>query len=167
MTGPMLEADLRRAILCDRKGYIDELTAELVTDCPGDCLAHVLGYRGMYATPLRTKRVWATPTRGDLGAGWPDLTLIRARRGRERLIFAELKAGAGKPTDAQTAVLELMRGAGLEAYLWSDTAFDDGRVYEVMQADTRREPAAVEAELAGMSPTFAQVYASKLGRDER
>lgn len=54
----MLEKDLRRAILCDRKAEIVEtvLGYELLADCPGDCISHLLGWHGIYLTPLQDSR---------------------------------------------------------------------------------------------------------------
>lgn len=45
--------------------------------------------------------------------GYPDWTLWR-----ERVIFAELKAEDGKTTAAQDTVIEGLRKAGAEVYVW-------------------------------------------------
>ena len=132
----MTEADLRRAILCDRAGYVGADDA-MTSDCPGDCLAHALGYRGMYVTSLRTKRGHATPTRGDLGAGWPDLLLVRERRGKRdpRRIAAELKVGSRSPTPEQMAVGLALSGSGFEVYVWRPTDLDSGTIIRTMMED--------------------------------
>lgn len=128
------EKDLRRAIICERGSEVIRTVQgpELVNECPGDCLAHLLGYHGMYATPLRTARGWRTPTRGDWGAGWPDLTLISPRRGR--LVFAELKTESGKLAPEQEAVIMGMKRAGLEAWLWRPSDLDNGTILRILSA---------------------------------
>lgn len=128
----LLESDLRRAILCDRGSSVVRLPdgPTLANECPGDCLAHLLGYHGMYATPLRTARGWRTPTRGDWGKGWPDLTLISPRR--QRIVFAELKAEDGRLAPEQEAVIMSMRAAGLEAWLWRPSDLDNGTIYRIL-----------------------------------
>lgn len=41
--------------------------------------------------------------------GWPDLTMVRVRRGIRRLLFAELKSDRGQVTPRQAQVLALLR----------------------------------------------------------
>jgi hypothetical protein len=56
--------------------------------------------------------------------GFPDLTLAR-----DRVIWAELKAGRGRPTPAQLEWLEALEAAGGEVYLWRPSDLDEvGRV---------------------------------------
>ena len=126
------EKDLRRAILCDRKALV--LMGEITTECPGDCLAHLLGWHGMYATPLLTrKRGWRTPTRGDLGAGWPDLTMASDRT--RRVLFAELKRSDGDdPEPDQAAVLRVLRQAGAEVYVWRWRDLEDGTIMRILRS---------------------------------
>jgi hypothetical protein len=45
--------------------------------------------------------------------GYPDLTLVR-----DRVVWAELKTGRGRPTVEQLGWLASIRAAGGEAYLW-------------------------------------------------
>ena len=45
--------------------------------------------------------------------GFPDLVMAR-----ERVVFAELKAAKGKPTDTQLAWLKTLSDAGAETHLW-------------------------------------------------
>lgn len=47
-------------------------------------------------------------------AGFPDLILARG----ERLIFAELKAGKGRTSEAQVGWLKALDEANAEVYLW-------------------------------------------------
>jgi hypothetical protein len=70
----------------------------MVTD-----LAGVLGWSWVHFRPAQTQRGWRTPVEGPLGAGWPDLTLLRVRD--RRLIFAELKRETTTVTVDQAAVL--------------------------------------------------------------
>lgn len=90
-SGGMSEADLQR----------------LVTDA-----AAVLGWTWLHVRAGRTARGWAVPVSGPLGAGWPDLVLVRPRDGR--LLFLELKAASGRTTPAQDAVHATLRAAGLD-----------------------------------------------------
>ena len=125
----MSEADLLRAVSCGRAAQV--VAGVLVGDCRGDCIAHLLGYRSMHATPLRTARGWATPTRGDMGKGWPDLILA----GRGRLIAAELKAShlaRHRPTAEQLAVLHWLAECGAESYVWTPAELDDGTIWRTL-----------------------------------
>lgn len=124
---PTTEADLRLAILCGRAGRI--IGGELVTDCRGDCLAHLGGWSGMYLTALKSRHSWATPARGDLGPGWPDLTLVHPRRG---LIFAELKRQRGKLSAHQVAVITALTAAGQLVYVWRPSDLDDGTIWRAL-----------------------------------
>ena len=57
-------------------------------------------------------------------AGYPDRTCWR-----ERVIFAELKAEKGKPTDLQRETLTGLANAGAEVYLWRPSDLEEiGRV---------------------------------------
>jgi hypothetical protein len=75
-------------------------------------LAKRLGWRAAHFRPARTARGWRTAVQGD-GAGFPDLVLVR-----RRVIVAELKAGRGKLTPAQTDWLGVFERAGITAYVW-------------------------------------------------
>jgi hypothetical protein len=67
-------------------------------------LARILGWQAYH--PALSK--WSE-------RGWPDLALVRP----PRLVFAELKAEAGKVTEHQARWLALLRACpGVEAYLW-------------------------------------------------
>lgn len=73
-------------------------------------LAEILGWQWAHFRPAQTSRGWRTPVSGPLGAGWPDLILVRARD--RRLIFAELKRDGAKPSPAQVAVLAVLDELG-------------------------------------------------------
>lgn len=47
-------------------------------------------------------------------AGFPDVVFLRP----PRVVFAELKTGYYKPTEAQLMWLDGLRGCGQEVYLW-------------------------------------------------
>jgi hypothetical protein len=55
-----------------------------------------------------------TPVIGTIGAGWPDLVLIRTGR----LVFAELKRQGEKPTGLQSHVLGVLGSSCAEVYVW-------------------------------------------------
>lgn len=76
-------------------------------------LAHTFGWLCAHFRTALTTRGWRTAVQGD-GAGFPDCVLVK-----DRVIFAELKRVGGKPTEAQTAWLDAIRAAGVEAYLWT------------------------------------------------
>lgn len=58
-------------------------------------------------------RAYHTHDSRKSAAGFPDLTLWR-----ERLLFAELKTDAGQLSAAQLNVIEGLREAGAEVYVW-------------------------------------------------
>lgn len=73
--------------------------SRLVTD-----LAEQLGWSWAHWRALQNRRgIWQVPVEGPLGAGWPDLTLLRARD--RRLIFVELKKELELPSIRQSEVL--------------------------------------------------------------
>ena len=76
-------------------------------------LAEVLGWTHVHFRPAMTSKGYRTPVSGPLGKGWPDLVLVR-----ERIIFAELKSEKGKVSLEQDFVLEELRRAGAEVYVW-------------------------------------------------
>ena len=125
----MTEAELQALVFCGRAGYVD-VDGLLSVDCSGQCLVHLYGWRGMHVGPLKTSHGWRTPTRGDLGDGWPDLMLARPGR----LIAAELKRETGELTEAQLAVLALLRSAGVETYCWRPSSWDDGSIMRALSS---------------------------------
>lgn len=67
-------------------------------------LATALGWSWAHWRPLQNRRgMWQVPVEGPLGAGWPDLTLLRVRD--RRLLFVELKRELGTVSADQAAVL--------------------------------------------------------------
>lgn len=66
-------------------------------------LAELLGWGWAHFRPAQTAKGWRTPVSGPLGAGWPDLVLVREKD--RRLIFAELKADKGRVSPVQNDVL--------------------------------------------------------------
>jgi hypothetical protein len=79
-------------------------------------LARLRGWRVAHFRPARTAQGWRTPVQGD-GRGFPDLLLVR-ERGDRRVIAAELKVGAGRPTIEQAEWLSAFAAAGVAAYTW-------------------------------------------------
>lgn len=77
-------------------------------------LAGIYGWSWAHFRPARTKHGWKVPVSGPLGAGWPDLVLVK----HDRIIFAELKRSArDQLRPDQVAVHDLVRGA-VEVYVW-------------------------------------------------
>ena len=83
-------------------------------------LASMLGWSWAHFRPARTAHGWRVPVSGPLGAGWPDLVLVRD----DRIVFAELKRERGRPRPDQTFALTLLSGAA-ETYVWRPSDFDD------------------------------------------
>jgi hypothetical protein len=78
-------------------------------------LAESLGWDGYHTHDSRKS-----------AAGYPDWTLWR-----ERIVFAELKTEAGKTTAAQDTVIEGLRAAGGEVYVWRPS--DWNQICEVLK----------------------------------
>lgn len=55
--------------------------------------------------------------------GFPDLVLVH--RGRKLVIVAELKVGTNQPSAAQREWLQLLAAAGIPAYRWWPTDWDE------------------------------------------
>lgn len=91
-------------------------------------LATLLGWNWAHFRPAKTAHGWRTPVSGTLGAGWPDLVLVRERDGR--LVFAELKTDKGRVDDRQEWVLGLIRSAA-PTYLWRPKDWD--QIVEVLR----------------------------------
>lgn len=72
------------------------------------------------------KRGWTVHLTGDSRrsrAGWPDVVCGRMNPdGTSRIIIAELKATTGRLSRMQRLWITLLRGAGIEAFVW--TALD-------------------------------------------
>lgn len=79
-------------------------------------LAALLGWHVAHFRPAQTARGWRTPVQGSLGAGWPDLVLVRVRD--RRLVFAELKSETGRVSSRQAEVHGLLEAAGHPVNLW-------------------------------------------------
>lgn len=79
-------------------------------------LAQLQGWKWMHIRPgLNERGRYRTPVAGPLGAGWPDLVLVR----NTRLIFAELKAERGRITPLQESVLWVLGGLPqVEVFIW-------------------------------------------------
>jgi hypothetical protein len=77
-------------------------------------VAHLFHWRVAHFDAGRARSgKWCTSMIGD--AGFPDLVLTNG----QRCVFAELKIGRGRATNAQERWLDDLRGAGMEAYVWS------------------------------------------------
>lgn len=79
-------------------------------------LANLRGWEWMHIQPgLNERGFYRTPVSGSLGAGWPDLVLVKG----ERILFVELKAEKGKVTGLQEQVLGILGQARyIEVYVW-------------------------------------------------
>ena len=82
-------------------------------------LAEMLGWRWAHFRPAQTSKGWRTPVSGPLGAGFPDLILVRG----DRLILAELKAEGAHLSPPQRAVHDVLRDA-VELHTWRPSDLD-------------------------------------------
>lgn len=82
-------------------------------------LFDLYGWRWTHFRPaLRQSGRWSTPLRGH--AGFPDYVAVR----EGRLIFAEIKATAGRATPVQIVWLNQLSMTGAEVYLWHPEDLD-------------------------------------------
>lgn len=86
-------------------------------------LALLKGWKWMHIRPgLNERGRYRTPVSGPLGAGWPDLVLVRTiglDEDSTRLLFVELKAQGRKPTGLQSEVLGVLSSIPFaEVYVW-------------------------------------------------
>lgn len=73
----------------------------------------------------------------DVVAGFPDLTLVRGTV----LVFAELKAKAGRISPAQQEWLDALAETGTPTYLWKAGNEDDWRqIQQVLSRPVRSTP---------------------------
>lgn len=72
-------------------------------------LAEIQGWKWAHFRPAMTKYGWKTPVSGSLGAGFPDLILVRDTE----ILFVELKAEKSKPTGLQETVLGILSRVAL------------------------------------------------------
>jgi VRR-NUC domain len=86
-------------------------------------LAEIYGWEWAHFRPAQTARGWRTPVSGPLGAGFPDLVMVRARD--RRLIFVELKRDKGKVSLEQGRVLATLASAIGGVYVWHPEDFDE------------------------------------------
>lgn len=77
-------------------------------------LATSLGWDWLHIAT--TAKGYKSPMRGTLGAGWPDLVLLRGHR----MVIAELKRQkAPPPSDLQKRVINaLSEVEGIETFVW-------------------------------------------------
>jgi hypothetical protein len=83
-------------------------------------LAEIYGWEWAHFRPAQTARGWRTPVSGPLGAGFPDLVMVRSRD--RRLLFVELKRDKGKVSPDQARVLALF-GSAASVYVWHPDDF--------------------------------------------
>jgi len=90
-----------------------EFTAQVIA------FARLHGWRVAHFRAARTAKGWRTPVQGD-GKGFPDLILVS-----KCVIVAELKVGSNKPTAEQDAWLWAFTLAGVPAYIWRPSDWDE------------------------------------------
>src|SRR5688572_30665662 len=75
--------------------------------------AELFGWTWAHFRPAMTSKGWRTPVSGPMGAGFPDLIMVRGGE----LILAELKSQDGQLTPDQRDVLEIL-GRAVPVYTW-------------------------------------------------
>lgn len=86
-------------------------------------LAHLRQWETFHVRAGRTLDSWRTPGSGTMAKGWPDLVLVRPRDGR--LLFIELKTDAGKLTEEQRRVIDVLRSvSGIHVDIWRPADWD-------------------------------------------
>lgn len=94
--------------------------------------AHLFGWTVAHFRSMRDFHgVWRTPVAAD-GAGFPDLVLTR-----ERVIFAELKAGYNKLSLEQAEWGSRLLLAGAEWYEWRARDWQNGTIEEILRKRVR------------------------------
>lgn len=84
-------------------------------------LANLHGWNWMHILPgLNERGRYRTPVSGSLGAGWPDLVLVKG----DRIVFAELKSEGGRVTGLQQQVLDILGASRCEVYVWRPSDWD-------------------------------------------
>jgi hypothetical protein len=90
--------------------------------------AHLLGWRvAHFRTAMNKRGAYMTPVGAD-GKGWPDLCLVR-----ERVVFAEVKAGKNTLDPEQVVWRDRLAAAGGEWHLWDENAWNEGLVERVLR----------------------------------
>jgi hypothetical protein len=92
-------------------------------------LANLRGWHWLHILPgLNERGYYRTPVSGSLGAGWPDLVLVKG----QRILFVELKTEKGKVTGLQEEVLGVLGAMGYaEVYVWRPS--DWSLILEVLE----------------------------------
>lgn len=104
-------------------------------------LAAICGFFWLHVRPGRTMHGWSVPISGPLGAGWPDLVLVRPRD--RRLLFVELKRNGEQPSPEQVEVLDVLRSLEypvwlnnkplVEVAVWRPADMDSGLIPECLR----------------------------------
>jgi len=95
-------------------------------------IAHRFGWLVAHFTSMTDSRGFnRTPVMAD-GKGFPDLCLVR-----ERIVFAEVKAGRNQLSAEQKAWRDAIIKAGGEWYEWREGDYDHGVVEAVLRPASR------------------------------
>lgn len=86
-------------------------------------LAHMLGWRHNHTRrSIGRGTRWTTTTSV---IGWPDLVMWSEKQ--QRVLFVELKSEQGKLSFEQDIVLDSLRAAGCEVYVWRPSDLEDAK----------------------------------------
>lgn len=91
-------------------------------------MARFFGWRvAHFRTAMNARGDYQTPVGGD-GKGFPDLCLVR-----DRIVFAEIKAGKNTLGPEQKAWRDWIIAAGGTWYLWREKEWLDGDVEAILR----------------------------------
>lgn len=90
-------------------------------------MANLLGWSVFHTRPARSEKGWRTAVAYQ-GAGFPDVVAVR-----DRVLFAEIKAGRNTLRPEQVEWKDRLILAGAEWYLWNEKDWDAGLVEKVLR----------------------------------
>ena len=90
-------------------------------------MAHRFGWAVAHFPAIRVEWGYVTAVAAD-GKGFPDLLLVR-----DRVVFAEVKAGGGTLRPEQRAWRDRLLSAGAEWHRWDEKAWNAGLVEQVLR----------------------------------
>lgn len=90
-------------------------------------MANLLGWTVFHTRPARSEKGWRTAVAYQ-GAGFPDVVAVR-----DRVLFAEIKAGRNTLRAEQVEWRDRLILAGAEWHLWNEKDWANGSIEEVLR----------------------------------
>lgn len=95
-------------------------------------LSAMYGWLHMHVRPAQTTQGWRTPVTGQLGKGWPDLTLVNPMR--RRTLAVEVKREFEPLSADQEYVHTMLRAAGWTVFVWRPSDMSSGAIQKELAA---------------------------------